>query len=37
LLRIARPFCKAILEGRFAAKDTIKVDCTGAVMKFGKG
>jgi hypothetical protein len=26
-----------ILEGRFAAKDTIKVDCKGGVMKFEKG
>ncbi len=26
----------AILEGRFAAKDTIKVDCKGGVMRFDK-
>jgi len=25
-----------ILEGRFGAKDTIKVDCKGGVMKFDK-
>ena len=27
---------KAILEGRFAAKDTIRVSCAGGVMRFGK-
>jgi ATP-dependent Clp protease ATP-binding subunit ClpB len=37
LLHIAKPFCKSILEGKFAAKDTIKVDCKGGVMKFDKG
>ena len=28
---------KAILEGRFAAKDTIRVSCLGGVMRFDKG
>jgi hypothetical protein len=27
---------KLILDGRFAAKDTIKVGCVGGVMKFEK-
>jgi len=31
-----KPLAKAILEGKFAAKDTIKVDCKGGVMKFDK-
>ncbi|WP_435626776.1 ATP-dependent chaperone ClpB [Candidatus Ferrigenium straubiae] len=35
--QLENPLAKAILEGRFAAKDTIKVDCVGGVMKFGKG
>jgi hypothetical protein len=26
-----------ILEGKFGAKDTIKVDCKAGVMKFDKG
>ena len=34
--QLENPLAKAILEGRFAAKDTIKVDCVGGVMKFGK-
>jgi len=34
--QLENPLAKAILEGRFAAKDTIKVDCTGGVMKFEK-
>jgi ATP-dependent Clp protease ATP-binding subunit ClpB len=28
------PLAKLILEGRYAAKDTIKVDCKNGVMKF---
>jgi ATP-dependent Clp protease ATP-binding subunit ClpB len=34
--QLENPLAKAILEGRFAAKDTIKVGCTGGVMKFEK-
>jgi ATP-dependent Clp protease ATP-binding subunit ClpB len=34
--QIENPLAKAILEGRFAAKDTIKVDCVGGVMRFEK-
>ena len=34
--QLENPLAKLILEGRFAAKDTIKVDCKGGVMKFGK-
>lgn len=34
--QIENPLAKAILEGRFAAKDTIRVTCTGGVMHFGK-
>ena len=35
--QLENPLAKHILEGRFAAKDTIKVDCKGGVMKFEKG
>jgi ATP-dependent Clp protease ATP-binding subunit ClpB len=35
--QIENQLAKQILEGRFAAKDTIKVDCKGGVMKFDKG
>ena len=35
--QLENPLAKQILEGRFAAKDTIKVDCVGGVMKFEKG
>ncbi len=35
--QLENPLAKLILEGRFAAKDTIKVDCKGGVMKFDKG
>ena len=35
--QLENPLAKAILEGRFAAKDTIKVDCKAGVMKFDKG
>jgi len=34
--QLENPLAKHILEGRFAAKDTIKVDCTGGIMKFEK-
>src|SRR5487761_2716118 len=34
--QLENPLAKLILEGRFAAKDTIKVDCVGGVMKFDK-
>jgi len=35
--QIENPLAKAILEGRFAAKDTIQVSCAGGVMRFEKG
>ncbi len=35
--QIENPLARAILEGRFAAKDTVKVDCKGGVMKFERG
>ncbi|MFZ2160775.1 MAG: ATP-dependent chaperone ClpB [Sideroxyarcus sp.] len=35
--QLENPLAKHILEGHFAAKDTIKVDCKGGVMKFDKG
>jgi ATP-dependent Clp protease ATP-binding subunit ClpB len=35
--QLENPLAKQILEGHFAAKDTIKVDCKGGVMKFAKG
>ena len=34
--QLENPLAKAILEGRFAAKDTIRVDCKGGVMRFDK-
>ncbi len=34
--QLENPLAKAILEGRFAAKDTIRVDCKGGVMRFEK-
>jgi len=37
--QIENPLAKAILEGRFAAKDTIRVSCdpaTGGIMRFAK-
>jgi len=34
--QLENPLSKLILEGKFAAKDTIKVDCKGGVMKFEK-
>ena len=35
--QLENPLAKLILEGRFAAKDSIKVDCKGGIMKFDKG
>src|SRR5512135_1397509 len=35
--QLENPLAKLILEGRFAAKDTIRVDCKGGMMKFDKG
>jgi len=35
--QLENPLAKAILEGHFAAKDTIKVGCSGGMMKFEKG
>lgn len=35
--QLENPLAKLILEGRFLAKDTIKVACVGGVMKFDKG
>ena len=32
--QLENPLSRLILEGRYAAKDTIKVDCAGGVMKF---
>ena len=34
--QIENQLAKAILEGKFAAKDTVKVDCKGGVMRFEK-
>lgn len=34
--QIENPLAKDILEGRFAAKDTIKVDCRNGVMVFSR-
>jgi ATP-dependent Clp protease ATP-binding subunit ClpB len=34
--QLENPLAKHILEGHFAAKDTIKVDCKGGVMRFEK-
>ncbi len=35
--QIENPLAKAILEGRFAAKDTIRVACENGIMRFAKG
>ena len=35
--QLENPLAKLILEGKFAAKDTIKVDCAAGMMKFNKG
>ena len=34
--QIENPLAKGILEGRFAAGDTIRIACEGGVMRFGK-
>ncbi len=34
--QIENPLAKAILEGRFAAKDMIRISCVGGVMRFEK-
>ena len=34
--QIENPLAKAILEGRFAAKDTIRVGCDNGIMRFAK-
>ena len=34
---LENPLAKAVLEGRFAASDTIRVSCAGWVMRFEKG
>ena len=34
--QLENPLAKLILEGRYAPKDTVKVDCVGGVMKFDK-
>jgi ATP-dependent Clp protease ATP-binding subunit ClpB len=34
--QLENPLSKLILEGRYAAKDTIRVDCKGGVMRFDK-
>ena len=34
--QLENPLSRLILEGRYAAKDTIRVDCIGGMMKFGK-
>ncbi|MEQ1741872.1 MAG: ATP-dependent chaperone ClpB [Candidatus Nitrotoga sp.] len=35
--QLENPLAKQLLEGRFAAKDTIKIHCMGGVMRFEKG
>ena len=35
--QLENPLSKLILEGRYAPKDTVKVDCVGGVMRFEKG
>ena len=35
--QIENPLAKAILEGRFAPKDTIRVTCEGGAMRFARG
>ncbi|MGE5492335.1 MAG: ATP-dependent chaperone ClpB [Actinomycetota bacterium] len=35
--QLENPLAKAILEGRFAAKDTIRVSCENGIMRFAKG
>jgi ATP-dependent Clp protease ATP-binding subunit ClpB len=35
--QLENPLAKLILEGKYAPKDTVKVDCVSGVMKFEKG
>ncbi|WP_298397801.1 ATP-dependent chaperone ClpB [uncultured Azonexus sp.] len=35
--QIENPLAKAILEGKFAAKDVIRVSCEGGILRFAKG
>jgi ATP-dependent Clp protease ATP-binding subunit ClpB len=35
--QLENPLAKAILEGRFGAKDTIRVSCENGIMRFAKG
>jgi ATP-dependent Clp protease ATP-binding subunit ClpB len=35
--QLENPLAKLILEGRYAPKDTVKVDCVSGVMRFDKG
>ncbi len=35
--QIENPLAKAILEGKFSAKDTIRVSCENGIMRFNKG
>ena len=35
--QLENPLAKQLLEGRFAAKDTIKIHCGGGVIRFEKG
>ena len=34
--QLENPLAKAILEGKFAAKDTIRVVCENGIMRFNK-
>ena len=34
--QIENPLARAILEGKFAAKDTIRVSCTNGIVRFAK-
>ncbi len=35
--QLENPLAKSILEGKFAAKDIIRVGAVGGAIKFGKG
>lgn len=35
--QLENPLAKQLLEGRFVAKDTIKIHCLGGIMRFDKG
>jgi ATP-dependent Clp protease ATP-binding subunit ClpB len=35
--QIENPLARAILEGRFAAKDNIRVSCEQGIMRFARG